>query len=246
MIETVSVKVNGKTYQYCKGITLLEIANEVEKERKHPILLAKINNSYKELSSSVTENCEIEFLDLSSREGNRCHVNGLVYMLVYAVKKLYGQKEDIIVQHSLDKGIYIETTFRLTETKLASIKECMKALIEADIPITKVIIDRLEAIKYFEGEHDFKGFKASGTSSKSSVRTIYKADVIEDGERIYIELTGSGFLYNMVRIISGTLVDVGLGKIDPEEISSIIDAKDRSKAGKTLPAHGLCLVKVEY
>ena len=57
-------------------------------------LLAKINNGYKELSSPITENCEIEFLDLSSREGNRCHVNGLVYMLVYAVKKLYGKKED--------------------------------------------------------------------------------------------------------------------------------------------------------
>ena len=160
MIETVSVKINGKTYKYSKGITLLEIANEVEKDRKHPILLAKINNGYKELSSPITENCEVEFLDLSSREGNRCHVNGLVYMLVYAVKKLYGQKEDIIVQRSLDKGIYIETSFRLTETKLANIKECMKALIKADIPITKVTIDRLEAIKYFE---------SIGDSSKAGV-----------------------------------------------------------------------------
>ena len=160
MIETVSVKINGKTYKYSKGITLLEIANEVEKDRKHPILLAKINNGYKELSSPITENCEIEFLDLSSREGNRCHVNGLVYMLVYAVKKLYGQKEDIIVQRSLDKGLYIETSFRLTETKLANIKECMKALIKADIPITKVTIDRLEAIKYFE---------SIGDSSKAGV-----------------------------------------------------------------------------
>ncbi len=68
------------------------------------------------------------------------------------------------------------------------------------------------AAKYFEGEHDFKGFKASGTSSKNSVRKIYKAEVIEDGDRIYIELTGNGFLYNMVRIIAGTLVDVGLRK----------------------------------
>ena len=154
MIETVSIKVNGKTYNYSKGITLLEIANELEKDRKHPILLAKINNRFKELSSKVIEDSEIEFLDLSSREGNRCHVNGLIYMLVYAVKKLYGQKEDIIVQHSLDKGIYIETTFRLTETKLQAIKESMKALVEADIPITKVIIDRLEAIKYFESIND--------------------------------------------------------------------------------------------
>ncbi len=103
-----------------------------------------------------------------------------------------------------------------------------------------------EAAKYFEGEHDFKGFKASGTSSKNSVRTIYKAEVIKKNDRVYIELTGSGFLYNMVRIISGTLLDVGIGKIKPEEITEIIESKDRKRAGKTLPAHGLCLVEVNY
>jgi tRNA pseudouridine38-40 synthase len=103
-----------------------------------------------------------------------------------------------------------------------------------------------EAIKYFEGEHDFKGFKASGTSSKSTVRTIYKAEIKQDGERIIIELTGNGFMYNMVRIIAGTIVDVGLGKIKPEEIPQIIESKDRTKAGKTLPAEGLYLVEVYY
>lgn len=103
-----------------------------------------------------------------------------------------------------------------------------------------------EAAKYFEGEHDFKSFKASGTSSKSSVRTIFKAEVIKNEDRIYIELTGNGFLYNMVRIISGTLVDVGTGKIKPEEIKDIIESKERIKAGKTLPARGLCLIEVNY
>ena len=103
-----------------------------------------------------------------------------------------------------------------------------------------------EAVKYFVGEHDFKAFKASGTSSKSSVRTIYKAEVIKEGKKIIIRLTGNGFLYNMVRIISGTLVGVGLGKIKPNEILNIIEEKDRTKAGKTLPAHGLYLVNVEY
>mgnify|MGYP004577306371 CR=1 FL=1 len=103
-----------------------------------------------------------------------------------------------------------------------------------------------KAAKYFEGEHDFKAFKSSGTSGKNSVRTIYKAEVKKDGERIIIELTGNGFLYNMVRIISGTLLDVGLGKIKPEEISKIIESKNRQNAGKTLPAHGLYLVCVEY
>ena len=103
-----------------------------------------------------------------------------------------------------------------------------------------------EAVKFLIGEHDFKSFKASGTSSKSSIRTIYDAEVKREGELVIIELTGNGFLYNMVRIIAGTLVDVGIGKIKPEDVKNILEAKDRLKAGKTLPPTGLYLVKVEY
>ena len=103
-----------------------------------------------------------------------------------------------------------------------------------------------EAIKYFIGEHDFKAFKASGTSSKSSVRKILDGSVRKEEERVIIEVTGTGFLYNMVRIISGTLLDVGLVNINPEDIPSIIESKDRTKAGKTLPAHGLYLLQVNY
>lgn len=111
----------------------------------------------------------------------------------------------------------------------------------------KLNIEKMkEAIKYFEGEHDFKAFRASGTSSKSSVRTIYNAEVKQEGERIIIELTGNGFMYNMVRIIAGTVVEVGLGKIIPCKIPEIINSKDRKLAGRTLPAHGLYLVEVYY
>ncbi len=118
--------------------------------------------------------------------------------------------------------------------------------LETHIP-QKLDIDKMkQAIKYFEGEHDFKAFKASGTSSKSSVRTIYETNLYQENDRIFIELTGNGFLYNMVRIIAGTLVDVGLGKIKPEEISQIIKEEKRENAGKTLPPNGLYLLKVMY
>ena len=110
--------------------------------------------------------------------------------------------------------------------------------LEYCFPVKLNVEKMVEAAKYFEGEHDFKAFKSSGTSGKNSVRTIYKAEVRQDGERIIIELTGNGFLYNMVRIISGTLLDVGLGKIEPNEIPDIIEKKDRTQAGKTLPAQG--------
>lgn len=117
---------------------------------------------------------------------------------------------------------------------------------EYHFPFNLDVSKMQEGAKYFVGEHDFKAFKASGTSSKSSVRIIYKAEVIKNGDRIYIELTGNGFLYNMVRIIAGTLLDVGLGKIKPEEIPEIIESGNRKLAGRTLPAHGLYLLKVDY
>ena len=119
--------------------------------------------------------------------------------------------------------------------------------LETHIPIKLNVEEMQKAIKFFEGEHDFKAFKSSGTSSKSSVRTIYKAEVKKmPNDKIWIELTGNGFLYNMVRIIAGTLVEVGLGKIKAEEINDIMKSKRRENAGKTLPPQGLYLVNVEY
>ena len=118
--------------------------------------------------------------------------------------------------------------------------------LETHIAIPLDVEKMQEAILYFKGEHDFKAFKSSGTSSKSSVRTIYEASVKKEGDKIYISLTGNGFLYNMVRIISVTLVEVGMGKIKPEEIPNIIKSGKRENAGKTLPPQGLYLVKVEY
>jgi len=128
--------------------------------------------------------------------------------------------------------------------------ECESAIyrnFEYHMPIKLDIKAMQKAVKYFEGEHDFKAFKASGTSSKSSVRTIYLAEVkpAENG-RIHIELTGNGFLYNMVRIIAGTLVDVGMGKIKAEDVKDIIEKGERANAGKTLSPSGLFLLKVEY
>ncbi|MBR4111085.1 MAG: tRNA pseudouridine(38-40) synthase TruA [Clostridia bacterium] len=118
---------------------------------------------------------------------------------------------------------------------------------EFHMPYKLNVDDMKKAIKHFEGEHDFAGFKSSGGSEKkTTVRNLTRCELIEDGNRIMIELTGNGFLYNMVRIISGTIVDIGLGKINVDEIDEIIASKDRTRAGKTLPPHGLYLVKVEY
>ena len=102
------------------------------------------------------------------------------------------------------------------------------------------------AAKAFIGTHDFKGFCFSGNSSKTTVRTIFSLDVVEDGEFIRITVNGDGFLYNMVRIIAGTLIQVGAGKIAPEDMEDIINSCDRARAGHTAGSSGLILKNIEY
>lgn len=104
-----------------------------------------------------------------------------------------------------------------------------------------------KAAEYIVGTHDFKCFQAAGGEEKeTTVRTIYSLDVKREGENVIIEVAGDGFLYNMVRIITGTLVEVGLGKKKPEDLESIIAGADRRRAGHTAPAEGLYLVEVFY
>lgn len=103
-----------------------------------------------------------------------------------------------------------------------------------------------EAAKYLEGEHDFKSFCAAGAVVETTVRTIYSVTVEKEGQDIVIRVCGNGFLYNMVRIIAGTLMEVGKGRWEPEKMQEIIAARDRTAAGPTAPACGLMLVKYEF
>ncbi len=103
-----------------------------------------------------------------------------------------------------------------------------------------------KAAEYLVGEHDFKSFCATAAVVETTVRTITDLQVEKQGEEIVIRVTGTGFLYNMVRIIAGTLMEVGRGNMMPEQIKEILDAKDRQAAGPTAPACGLTLVKYEF
>lgn len=103
-----------------------------------------------------------------------------------------------------------------------------------------------EACQYFIGTHDFSAFKTSGSSVKTSVRTIKELYIEDNNDIIKIYVTGDGFLYNMVRIIVGTLIMVGSNKIKPLEVKNIIASKEREKAGICVPANGLVLEKVYY
>lgn len=102
------------------------------------------------------------------------------------------------------------------------------------------------ASKAFIGTHDFIGFSSSGRTVKTTVRTIYELNIIQNGSNILIEVVGNGFLYNMVRIITGTLVFVGSGKISADDMEQIIASGDRTRAGITAPPQGLFLTEVYY
>lgn len=125
-----------------------------------------------------------------------------------------------------------------------------------------------QAAKYFIGEHDFASFCSAGSAVETTVRTIYALDIsvnkispwgeitsvsckdatfdLTQGAYITLRITGSGFLYNMVRIIAGTLLQVGIGEKQPEDIKKILETKDRKMAGPTAPAVGLCMIGIEY
>ena len=96
------------------------------------------------------------------------------------------------------------------------------------------------------GTHDFKGFSSLGKTKKSTVRTVTDIDITEENGVVVLRFTGNGFLYNMVRILAGTLFDIGIGKLDMTVIPEILEEKNREKAGVTMPACGLMLLRVGY
>lgn len=102
------------------------------------------------------------------------------------------------------------------------------------------------AAKHFLGAHDFKGFMSTGSKIEDTVRTIYYCGVERQGDDVIFRVVGDGFLYNMVRIMAGTLLFISMGRIDERDLSSIIENGERSAAGKTMPAYGLYLNKVYY
>lgn len=108
-------------------------------------------------------------------------------------------------------------------------------------------IERMnQAATYLVGEHDFKSFCSAGAQVQTTVRTIYAVNVTKEDDMVHIRITGNGFLYNMVRIIAGTLMQVGTGLMEPEQVKEILEARDRSKAGPTAVAKGLTLVEIRY
>ncbi|HIR59486.1 MAG TPA: nucleoside kinase [Candidatus Onthousia excrementipullorum] len=173
MIEEVKVTINGKEETVPSGITLLQLSKEYQKDYRFPIILASVNNVYRELSYVVNDPCGITFYDLNSKIGNRAHISGLTFLLIVAVKEIFGLDANIIVMHSLDKGIYIKTSFPLTETILKSIARKMLKLVDMDLSITKVSVERISSIHYFESINDLAKAKIMKYNTNTFI-TLYR------------------------------------------------------------------------
>lgn len=162
--------------------------------------------------------------------------------------------EDIVIQKSL------EVASRFHPRHCDCVKTYEYTIINRTFPLPeyrntahfyygKLDIENMrKASKAFLGEHDFAGFCSAGAQVQTTVRTIYSLEINEDivESKIKIRVKGNGFLYNMVRIIAGTLLEVGKGAIAPEQMGHIIASCDRKKAGPTAPARGLRLLGIEY
>lgn len=159
---------------------------------------------------------------------------------------------DIVVLDSMEAELEFHSRFN------AKAKRYVYTICNREIPLAigrsymchfkkSLDVDKMvKASEFFFGTHDFSAFKNTNSNVSSNTRTIHNISIVKENDIIKISVTGDGFLYNMVRIITGTLMDVGIGKIQPRGIKEIIESKDRNKAGKTAPPSGLYLEEVFY
>ena len=156
------------------------------------------------------------------------------------VKKSWQAEPDFHARFSAKGKRYIYTIVNAPHASALMSRYSMHVPEKLDIPLM------LEAAEYIKGTHDFKAFCAAGSSVKTTVRTVSRLDVVKEGEIIRIIVEGNGFLYNMVRIIAGTLIEVGKHKKSPQQIKAIIECLARKEAGMTAEAKGLVMDEVFY
>ena len=143
-------------------------------------------------------------------------------------------------RRSAGKKIYRYTILNRSYPSALLYRRCLFVPFPLDVSAMR------RAKNYLVGRHDFTSFRASNCGAKNPIREIYKIDLVKEGDFIFLNFEGSGFLKHMVRNIVGTLVQIGRGKIKASSVKLILESKDRQRAGPTAEAQGLCLVKVEY
>ena len=141
---------------------------------------------------------------------------------------------------SVTNKLYRYTIFTGRIRPVLNVRHCWHLTAKLDVPAMA------RAAKLLVGKKDFKSFASAADKRKSSVRTIFRCDVKSEHNSVYVDVEGDGFLYNMVRNIVGTLIEIGVGRWEPEKINEILKAKNRTAAGRLAPPQGLCLMWIRY
>lgn len=179
MLENIDVIVNGKKFNVKKGITFLELSKMCDADGVHKVLLGKIGENYYELSDQIFKSCKVEFLDLTHPYANRVYLNGLIYLANYCFAELYGNSNYLSTRYSADKGLYMESTRKLTKEMVSELEDKMNEIVKNNLKIHKVTILREDAINYFNEIKDFK-----------------KAGLLEYITNTYVSLYRLGNTYN--------------------------------------------------
>lgn len=154
LIENINVEVSGMQMEVSKNTTLLELSKMFNIESKHKIILARVNNHYKELQNVVHSNDKIEFCDLTDKTANRVYLNGLIFLVKYSFNAVFGKKNGIIVKHSADKALCVQTIKKITRDDLKKVEDKMREVVTANLPIVKVTVLKTEAFEYFKKHND--------------------------------------------------------------------------------------------
>lgn len=217
----------------------------VEKELNDAIFLVT-GERVKTVASGRTDSgvhavCQKVHFDTNSTIPPKNFKNALNTVLPRDIKVTKSQKVDseFNARYSAKEKTYVYSLYYGDENPL-------KSRYKTHIKFAPDINKMKSACELLKGTHDFKCFLASGSSVKDTVRTIYSIKIVKKGKDIDIKVSGSGFLYNMVRIIVGTLLGVSEGRITLDDIKTALENGDRKKVGKTMPPQGLCLYSVSY
>ncbi len=179
MLENIKVYVDEKEVIIKKGITLLELSKMYDNMFLHKIIIAKVDSEYHELNDPINKTCHIEFFDLTDNFANRVYLNGLVYLTNYCFKEVFGTSGYLNTKHSADKGLYIESSIKLTREMLQILEDKMQEVVKDNLRIHKVTILRDDAINYFNETRDVK-----------------KAGLLEFMTNTYVNLYRMGNSYN--------------------------------------------------
>jgi len=172
-MDSVKVCVNGNIIEVTDGTSLEELSKLYQDDFKYDIILAKVDGIYEELNETLHKDCTVEFLDLTDKGANQVYLNGLIYLVIYATKRLFGRQIEIKVNHSIDKGLYIETSRKITEESIQKLELEMRKIVHDDLPITKATVTRFDAMNYFENTGDLVK-KEIMTYIASTHVTLYK------------------------------------------------------------------------